>query len=60
VKRTSVGVCRREDVRVKMFSGPSRGMVRARLRKAVKKRRLSRRLVRGGQGWARQEVLVLR
>lgn len=40
VKRTSEGVCRREEVRVKMFSGEKNGRVESRARREVRKRRL--------------------
>lgn len=38
VKRTSLGVCRREDVAVKMFSGAKGGRVEASARRAETKR----------------------
>ena len=49
-KSTSVGVCRREDVRVKMFSGENGGRVETMKRRAERKRMLRERWTGGRRG----------
>lgn len=50
VKRTSVGICRREDVRENMFSGEKKGSVFMRKAEAVMKRIIRARETLGGTG----------
>jgi len=50
VKRTSLGVCRREEVRVRMFSGEKAGRVEMKYIVAERKRRLRDRRMAGGMG----------
>jgi len=50
VKRTSLGVCRREEVRVRIFSGEKGGRVESRYIRAERKRRFRERRIGGGMG----------
>ena len=50
VKRTSVGIWRREDVRLNMFSGEKKGRVLMRKAEAVMKRIMRARETLGGTG----------
>lgn len=52
VKRTFVGVCRREDVATKMLVGVKYGRVERRATTAVMKRMFSAVTARGGSGTA--------
>lgn len=57
-KSTSVGVCRREDVRVKMFSGKNGGRVETMKRRAERMRMLRERWTGGGRGMGFEGVEV--
>ena len=50
VKRTSVGICRRDEVRLNMFSGENRGSVLTRKAVAVMKSIIRAREILGGTG----------
>jgi len=58
VKRTSVGICRREEVSENMFSGAKKGIVLIRNAEAVMKRMIRARETWGGTGRMEMPCIV--